>query len=442
MKSFITIIQYEFRHFARSPFKILSLILFVGAAVYGLQNGYALFDKQNKEIEAIAAKNKETIAEVVSWYDAGKKGPDDKPWIDVTTPMLAIWYAPATVIKTPSSLMPFSTGQAEQFGYYKQVTNWSSTFDADLAEEIANPERLAIGTLDFSFVILYLLPVLAIILLFNIGGLEKDFGFDRLIQVNHTSSRNWLLARFAFYFLLINGILLVLMLIYGVLTNALSGTFFLLYLLIVLYALLWFAVFYFINLKGKGSSNQAIKMASVWLLFCVIIPGTVHQIASIKYPSDYMTDYLDASRDETYKIYDLSADTIKQNLITAYPDLAKTIQGKDTIADKSIMGNSTSGLINPLLKEATAKVENNNEDKNRFIRNTSWFNPVSWFQNRINALCQTDYYAYRRYRTDIQAMIDKKVEVLLQDSWNKETINKEKFFEYVNAFKGRINTNK
>lgn len=435
MKQLFSIIQFEFRHFTRSPFKIASLILFIGSAVYGLQNGYTLLDRQNAEIETIQAKNKETIAEVTGWYDAGKKGPDDKPWIDVTTPMRAIWYAPASVLKVPSPLMPFSIGQAEQFGYYKQVTNGSSTFDADLAEEIANPERLAIGTLDFSFVILYLLPVLAIILLFNIGGLERDLGFDQLIKVNHSSSRKWLLARFGFYFLLITGSLLILMLVYAVRANALSGTFILLYLLIVLYTLLWFAAFYFINLKGKGSANQAIKMASLWLLFCVIIPGGVHQLGSLKYPGNYMTDYLDASRDETYKLYDLSADTVKQRLLAAYPDLTETQYAKDTVANKGIIGNSESGLINKLMKEAAITVENSNEDKNRFIRNTSWFNPVSWFQNRINALCGTDYYAYRRYRTDIQAVIDKKVELLLHDSWNKETVDKKRFLEYVNAFK-------
>ncbi|WP_028296834.1 DUF3526 domain-containing protein [Olivibacter sitiensis] len=435
MKQLFSIISFEFRHFVRSPFKIASLILFIGAAVYGLQNGYILLHGQNAEIETIKAKNKENTAEVIGWYDAGKKGPDDKPWIDVTTPMRAIWYAPASVLKVPSPLMPFSIGQAEQFGYYKEVTNGSSTFDADLSEEIANPERLAIGTLDFSFVILYLLPVLAIILLFNIGGLEKDLGFDRLIRVNHSSSRKWLLARFGFYFLLLTGTLLLLMLIYATITGALSGTFITLYLLIVLYTLLWFAAFYFINLNGKGSASQAIKMASLWLLFCVVIPGGIHQLASLKYPGSYMTDYLDASRDETYKLYRLSADTVKQRLLAAYPDLTETQYAKDTLANEGIIGNSASGLINKLMKKAALTVENSNEDKNRFIRNTSCFNPVSWFQNRINALCETDYYAYRQYRTDIQAVIDKKVELLLQDSWNKETVDKKRFLEYVNAFK-------
>jgi len=53
----------------------------------------------------------------------------------------------------------------------------------------------------------------------------------------------------------------------------------------------------------------------------------------------------------------------------------------------------------------------------------------------MNALCGTDYYAYRRYRADIQAVIDKKVELLLHDSWNKETVDKKRFMEYVSAFK-------
>lgn len=434
MRKFIAILQYEFRHFVRSPFKIVSMILFIGATVYGLQNGYALLEQQNKEIEAIQVKNKESITEVIGWFDAGKKGPDDKPWIDVTAPMRAIWYAPASVAKAPSPYMPFSIGQAEQFGYYKRVTNWSSTFDSDLAEEIANPERLTVGTLDFGFVVLYLLPVLAIILLFNIGGMEKDLDFDRLIQVNHSSLRKWLLARFSFYFLLIIGMLLVLMLVYCMRTNALSGTFIGLYALIVLYTLIWFIAFYFINLKGKGSSNQAIKMVSLWLLFCVIVPGSLHQIASLKYPGSYMTDYLDASRDESYKLYELSADTIKQRLMAIYPALNQTVYGKDTLTDEGITRNSISGLTNTLIKEAAVTVELSNENKNRFIRNTSWLNPVGWFQNRMNALCGTDYYAYRRFRNEIQSMIDKKVEILLQDSWNKETVDKKKFMEYINTF--------
>ena len=60
--------------------------------------------------------------------------------------------------------MVYSLGQAEQYGYYKRVTLFSSPYDADLSEELANPERLQTGTLDFAFVLLFLSPLLLLAL--------------------------------------------------------------------------------------------------------------------------------------------------------------------------------------------------------------------------------------------------------------------------------------
>jgi len=437
MRNLIVIIQNEYKHFVRSKFKTFSLVLFIGAAVYGLQNGYELFQKHNSEIAAIKTKNTESVKTIESWFDEGKKGPEDRPWINITTPFWAIWNAPSTVVKTPSALMPFTIGQTEQFGYYKQVTNWSTTFDSDLAEEIANPERLATGTLDFSFVIIYLLPILVIVLLFNIGGLEKDLGFDRLIQVNSISPKKWLLARFAFYFLALIIVLLVLMLPYAILSGAFQnefGTFIKLFLYVSLYTFLWFSVFYFINLSGKGSTNQAMKMVSVWLLFCIVLPGTIHQVASLKYPSSYMTDYIDANREESNKLLELPNDTIRNRLLALYPILKETKHGRDTLIDEEILGNSSSALVNELMKKTALTIEINNERKNQFIQNTYWINPISFFQNKINTLANNDYYAYKQFRHNIQSIIDKKVNTILLDCWNKETVNKEKYLWYVEHF--------
>jgi len=437
MKQFITILLFEFRHFIRSPFKITAFVLFIAAAVYGLQKGYELFLEQHTEIAALNDQKTENIQQVLTWFDEGKKGPENRPNIDITTPFWAIWRASSIAYKIPSPLMPFSIGQAEQFGYYKNVSVWSSVYDADLAEEVANPERLAIGTLDFSFVLLFLLPVLSILLLFNIGGLEKDLGFNSLIQVNNISGKNWLISRFAFYFLILITGLVALMLPYAMLSGALnSGLFQFLKLLlyIVFYTLLWFLVFYFVNLYGSGSVDQALKMLAVWLLFCILIPGAIHQVVSLKYPASYMTDFIDVNRAEAYKIWDLPNDSVNKLLVEAFPELAGTHFGRDTASEPRVIGQS-SGLINLLRKEAVMAIENNNENKNRFIKITSPINPVTWFQNKLNAISGTDYYAYAQFRTNIQTVIDKKIHTLLMDGWNKETVNKEKYLQYVEHFK-------
>lgn len=436
MKTFTTIIRFEYIHFIRNPFKVLSIVLFALAAIYGLQNGYFLFEKQNKEIKIMQDRNNQTITEVNQWYDQGVKGPENKPWIDVTTPTRAIWYAPSSLVKKPSALMPFSIGQAEQFGYYKHVTNKSSIFDADLAEEIANPERLALGTLDFSFVSLYLLPILLIILLFNISGLEKDYGFLTLIEVNQTRSiKNWILARYVFYFILIALLLFVLMLSYALLSQVDFYSFVKVYLFLVFYVALWFSLFYLVCLFKKESATQAIRMASIWLVLCLIIPATVHQLTSLKYPGNYLMDYLDAAREEAYKIAAFPPEKMKSKLVAAYPELNQTALYKDSIADALLLSQSSSALVNKQMKESALKVEQFNNTKNDFIRKTQWINPVGWFQNKLNALTQTDYYAYANYRAQIQKMIDKKNDVLLLDTWNKKAVDKKRFMQYVEIFK-------
>ena len=437
MKKYLEIALIEISHLRRSPFKIISILFYMIAVIYGCQNGYNLFKKHNKEIMSIKANYEESIEKMLVKYEEIENGNLNKSRRDPTTPYWAIWNTPSYAFKYPSSMMVFSLGQSEQYGYYKRVTNWSSTFDNDLAEEIANPERLAMGTLDFNFVLIYLTPILLIILLFNIGGLEKDLNFDKLIYVNNISKKYWLLARLSFYFVLLNIILFALLIPYGLLSEVFQNeaiSFLKLSLLILIYNLIWFLIFYLINYWGKNSPDHAIKMISTWLVFCIIIPGAFHQVASLKYSTNYMTDYLDVSRDQRYAIFDLPIDTLQSELLKIFPKLQNTIYAADTSLNKSIVDKSISGLVNVLNKKVAKKIEKSNNDKNQFVKSYFILNPVIYFQNKINAFTKTDYYAYRSYRRYIQSIIDKKIDLILVDTWNNVNVNKGKYIQYVKIF--------
>lgn len=438
MKSYLRITQIEFVHLTRSPFKIVSIFLFVVAIVYGCQNGYALFKTQNEEIVSIKNINNNSIQERILEYKAIENGTKEKLRRDPTIPYWAIWNTPSYVFKYPSPMMVFSLGQSEQYGYYKRVTNWSTVYDGDLVEEIANPERLAIGTLDFNFVIIYLAPILIIILLFNIGGLEKDLNFYNLIYLHNQSKEKWLFARFLFYYLIIVFLVSIFTIPYAFLTGVFqnhTSQFINFLLFFSLYLIIWFTIFYFINLSGDGSSDQALKMISLWMVFCIIIPGSLHQVTSLKYPANYMTDYLDVSRDQSNDIFELPEDTLKMNLLKAFPNLHNTIYASDSSMNRTIVNRSISGLVNILNKKASDSIEKSSEDKNEFIKSFSKLNPVTFFQNELNAITSTDYYAYQGFRKRIQSMIDKKIELILEDTWNKVIVDKEKYIQYVENFK-------
>ena len=146
-------------------------------------------------------------------------------------------------------------------------------------------------------------------------------------------------------------------------------------------------------------------MIGVWLLLCVIIPGSVHQYASMRYPVNYMTEFLDVNRKETYATYSLPSETLFSKLQTIYPELYKTKLGAEQNPDDAIIRQTISAIINQMNKTAIQHIEQKNDEKNDLIRSSYWFNPVSFFQNQWNASTSTDYYAYQVYRTEVQSTL-------------------------------------
>ena len=147
-----------------------------------------------------------------------------------------------------------------------------------------------------------------------------------------------------------------------------------------------------------------------------------------------MTDFIDASREQSDDIFDLPTDSLQIKLLQVFPKLEKTLYGADTTINKSIINRSLSGLINNLNKNVVGKIEMNNERKNKLIKKFNLINPVVFFQNQINALTGTDYYAYLSYRNSIQAIIDKKIDLIITETWNKVEVDKEIYSNYVNSF--------
>jgi len=430
----LNIFLYEFKHFGRSKAKVIAYILFIFASAYSLFNGFDLYKKHHNTLSNIEQKRQEGISKILTWFDEGKTGPEDRPWIDVTTPFWALWNTPTYAVKKPSALMPLGIGQAEQFGYYHRVTNWSTTYDKEMVEELSNPERLLNGNIDFSFLVIFLLPMLMIIFSYNIKGLEQDLNFERLVQIQSGNTYKWVMSRLSFYTLL-----LIFTTAFFIISSALINNAFeshiseisRLVFLSTIYILVWATGLFLIITSSKGSSVQAFKMISCWLIFCVLIPGAVHQMASIKYPLNYMTDYLDSSRKDAYQMFEVPKDTLSMQIKKLYPKLAKTQHGLDSVTDEGIINFTVSALINQMNKKAISKIELQNDLKNEFIVSGYWYNPVSYTQNKWNSVIATDYNAYKSYRENVQKAIDKKMQLLVFDCWDKKKVNKELYEGYI-----------
>ena len=430
----IRLLVFEYTHFTRRKSKLFSYLLFVLACLYAIQNGLELFQKQEDTIQAIYQEQQEEIEKVQTWFKEDKNGPEDRSWVDIHQPYWSLSYTPVYVIKEPSTLLPLGIGQSEQFGYYKEVTFWSSTYDNDMVEEIANPERLGNGNIDFSFLVIFCLPLLLIIMIYDIGGLEKDERFERLIEIQFGSWSRWMAIRCAFYVGLL--VLTVVSLIFAAayansggqsLPTELVGLIALSIGYIVSFSLLYFTVL----ILGSGSSSNAFNMIGMWIVLCILIPGSVHQYIGLKIPVSYMTDFLDANRKETYDVYSLPAETAADRLGKLYPTLAETKFGTDSEVDKQSIRRSLSALTNELNKSAVQQIEERNARRNKLIEASYWFNPVMFVQNQWNSYTSSDYEAYQVYREDVQRMIDRKIGLLVMDTWKEQSVDQSIFKKYL-----------
>lgn len=432
MKS-LNVFLFEWKHFIRNPFKMVAVLLFMIAGIYGLHNGHDLYQNQMAEIEKIQEKVETDKQEYLAKYEEGKLTDENRPWIDMSTPFWAIWYSPTYYYKTPSPAMVYNIGQAEQYGFYKNVTFWASPYDSDMAEEIANPERLQTGTLDFTFVMLFLLPLLLLILVYNLKSSETESGYMSLIEVQSASKYKWLLTRYLFYALFTTFVLIILLLYGAMLTDVFAsagGAFLHVLIFSLLYLLFWTLVFYLISINAKSILGNTLKMVSAWLVFAFIIPAIVHQSVSIAQPANLMTDFIEV-RDKQEEIY-ANDSLFLQKLIKKFPEIVNSRVYKDSTKVDLARNRSASAMVNELKKESIRPIEDENEKKNSMIKSTYWFNPLSFFQNRFNSITQTHYKDYRAYRDEIQTMIDDKTALLVRELWNDTKVDKEKYLEYNN----------
>lgn len=432
----INIFLYEWKHFMRSPFKIIALLLFGVASIYGLHNGANLYQKQVAEIDKIEQRVQEEKQKYIAMYEEDNLVPEDRPWIDMSTTFWAVWFSSSYHFKNPSPAMVYSIGQSEQYGFYKRITFWASPYDADLAEEIANPERLQTGTLDFSFALLFLSPLVLLVLLYNLKSTETEQGLMPLIEVQHGSKNHWVLSRMAFYVVLLLFVIFALILYGGILSNVFekaSQAFGQMLLYTFLYLAFWSILYFFILQKGKSIIGNTLKMTGVYLLFAFIIPATVHQSLSIQQPANLMTDFIDV-RDKQQEIYEQDS-LFEAKLNKLFPEIKKTSVYKDSTKRDLARNQSAAALVNELNKESIQPIENESKLKNQFIKNTFWFNPVSFFQNQFNNIAQTHYKDYQKYRSEIQTLIDKQIRMMVLDNWNEVKVDKKKYLEYFKTLK-------
>lgn len=145
-------------------------------------------------------------------------------------------------------------------------------------------------------------------------------------------------------------------------------------------------------------------------------------------PANLMTDFIEV-RDKQQELF-YNDSLFEEKLIVAFPEIKNTSIYQDKFRKTDAINDSASALSNELTKESIIPIEKEKKERNELIQATFWFNPLAFFQNKLNTIGETHYSDYQQYRNDIQALIDKRTAVLVEDLWNDVKVDQERYLQY------------
>lgn len=190
--------------------------------------------------------------------------------------------------------------------------------------DLVNPMRLQVGNLDFSFLIIFLFPLIIIALNFNILSEEEENGTWKMIRIHSKSSFRFLLTKLSIRFVFVSAILVLLFLVAKVVINIpLNKAFWNILVMSMFYILFWFALCFFVILLRKPSNANAIILLTSWLLLVVFLPVFVSNYINNKLPVDEAFTMVIKQRGAYHEKWDTDKKETLERFYEHYPQLRK-----------------------------------------------------------------------------------------------------------------------
>ncbi|RQO78037.1 hypothetical protein DBR40_08775 [Pedobacter sp. KBW01] len=402
-----TILLFEIKLLLRQRFMLLLFGFFFLTGLYSIYYGHQFIQKQLVAIDSLESGYQKKHKEAVTSFLADTTTAAGKTlYNQAGIPAVIEYKNPLHAIYYPHPISVLSIGQRDLQPYYDVITRRRNFMQAPNAE-IANPEMLASDNFDLAYVIIYLLPILAIALTYNTLSKEKEQQTDKLLALQGFYFGQIISYKLAFRFSLVNIIAFLLSLI-GFISSASLIAFDLtaaiLWLLsISAYLFFWFSVVWFFIRLGKSSAQNALYLLGMWCFFLILVPAVSNAIVRLYYPIPLKTNAAVALRENSEAIWAMPR---KLLIDTFYLNNSKYNSLREP-ADTSENSNKRFAAYYDLLgRRMTQTVKNYNQypaRQNAATTSLSWLNPATKAQYMLNGIAQTGLKDYLAYQNQVNA---------------------------------------
>lgn len=306
----------------------------------------------------------------------------------------------------PYSLV--SIGQGDIYNNYKKIVLYSNDSYDMSTKELESPIEQLFGQLDLSFVWIYIMPLIIVLLSFNVLSLERETGRLPLIASQPIKIGHWLGIRLGVKFIVIVFILAlfsaILLTTFGVSVWKHPVLFGQLMLLLSLYNAFWFFLGFLINLLGYSSGKNLIILTSVWVLFIFLVPSVVNQVGKEIHPLPSRLEIVNHHQ-EAYNQVEKNLENEMKALYQLHPDW----YSEDPVTKD--ISNTTGWNINYLAKQYLPQLkhqpvaqayEDQVDLKNNWFGKLRVLSPAMILQEALADMAGTSTKYYRNYLRQAQ----------------------------------------
>lgn len=359
----------------RSKGLIIGLVVLFVAGVLSTHIGKVFVDRQEQIIQLTEEAQQEHIERHVEYID-GHIG-------------LLLYYIRFGFANDRSAITGLSIGNRD-IRQSAQLVNIRNLEEQKNTSEFINPFFQLLGNLDFSFVLIYLFPLIIIALCFNIRSEENESGRWPLLSVQSKAPKQfifsklllrWVLVIIVFFLLMAFSILYMEIPINSSLIGFISISFF--------YISFWFIFSWFVISWDQSSKLNAIILLSFWMLLNIILPAFTNSVVSYIYPIPEAYETTIDSREGYHTKWDQDKIPTIEKFKKHYPQYEKYSHPEDANFSwfwyyaMQQMGDDESLDARLAMKDKLRK-------RNQFVNNVGLFVPSIYTQISLNKLCKTD----------------------------------------------------
>lgn len=417
------VLRFEWRRVTRAPLRLSSVAVLMVAGGLSLWFGHSHVASWRTALEEGRAAARAEREQARGWLESGRRSPPERPWMDLGRARWIDVHSGAFAASEPSPLAIFCIGISDARGYGMGLWRLSSPHDQELRPEVANPEKLVMGGFDLAFVLVTFLPLVLILLTFDIAGWEREQGLAGLVVLHAGAPWRWVAARVGAQGLFASACVALLWVVGGLAGGGLgarpamwaAGL-----ALSLLYLLLWCGVVAVVLARGRQASLNALVLIVAWVAITIVAPAVA---GLVRAPSDRLeVEVARALRDDVYAPAARDPEEDAERAYRLFPRLRDSAYARSGTRDPDRDRRLRDVRIHESTSRLTGRLDAAEVERERAALATAWINPAWALQHGLSVLAGTESSSHRLFREEVRSAALRRIGRVLEDEWGGRTM--------------------